>query len=921
MSFKNYTTRMSCFALISAIESDLRAIIYSEVSDLDLEKVLPSDVLTNAKARFRFDQPSSNQEEAGLSDLLEYVDFSDLSKILNKIKSEQHYFEQTQISFVTSQLEFLTAARNRVCHSRPLEIDDFSSLFDFLCELELINQSDKNWKNLKYAKQNLNNPEFVLTNNIPDFWRNEKNNIFQNLPLTEFDDTSFLGRKDDRRKITDLIFSHTRVISIIGEGGIGKTALAQRCLYDVLEVCENQKEGSRTFDMILWVSLKANRLTQAGAISIKDAITNSSDMFKTIHNNFSNNIDFSTDKILQEILEYLENFKILLCIDNLETISSNEVREFLSQIPSQSKVLITTRLGLGEIEYRYKLDKLNDKDSVDLVRAMAKILNLPSLFKKKTDNLTSLSKQLFNNPLLIKWYVLNEASGNNMRDFLNKNSTSFKEALKFCFENLYDRLDEYETNTILTIACLKRPVSNVELKYYLDDLDEFQLQQALNQLFNSSMLVSTAENTSKLYSLTGIAEEYIGLLRPVDKNFYTSIKEKQKKLQQMVEFDSKEKNHYKYDLGVIHSTTKDEAICALYLRKALSAFKGGDSDHAEDLIKIAKSIMAEYSEIYRVNSFILKESNPFLAENELEMGIEINERDPIIRYAYAQFLLDQEDFPKALEQIEAALLLDPNETALISFKAWILTMNGSYPDAIGIYESILSDLSKLSPHKKFRASTFDQAIGCYRRYAERLILDVDFDSVEEQIIKALEVANKAIYSKNIDNGIVKQLFKLTRVIKRVPVQAKQNKLYNEFLSVIESNMVEFNHFTRLWFINNLMDFEEHITLFYFQKLQDILNKNSFVFSSLGQSNEIGFVHKLISNERFPNTVSFGFINAGGANRYFFSRNNLVIKDSLDSYLGMDLQREIFIEVKFQIGVNEKGNFAKDINIINISELD
>lgn len=921
MSFKNYTTRMSCFALISAIESDLRSIIYFEVSDLELEKILPSDVLINAKARFRFDQPSTNQEEAGLSDLLEYVDFSDLSKILNKIKNEQHYFDQSQLSFVTSRLESLTAVRNRVCHSRPLEIDDFSLLFDFLCELELINQNDKNWNNLKYAKQNLNNPEFVLTNNIPDFWRNEKSNIFQNLPLTEFDDTSFLGRKDDRKKITDLIFSNTRVISIIGEGGIGKTALAQRCLYDALEVCENQKEENRTFDMILWVSLKTNRLTQAGAISIKNAITNSSDMFETIHSNFANNIDYSTDQILKEILEYLENFKILLCIDNLETISSNEVREFLSQIPSQSKVLITTRMGLGEIEYRYKLDKLNDRDSVDLVRAMAKILNLPSLFKKKTDALKSLSKQLFNNPLLIKWYVLNEASGNNMRDFLNKNSASFKEALKFCFENLYDRLDEYELKTILTIACLKRPVSNVELKYYLDDLDEIQLQQALNQLFNSSMLVSSAENTSKLYSLTGIAEEYIGLLRPVDKDFYSSIKEKQKKLQQVVEFGSKEKNHYKYDLGVIHSSTKDEAIYALYLKKALSAFKDGNNEYSEELIEKAKSIMAEYSEIYRVNSFILKETNPFLAETELETGIEINERDPIIRYAYAQFLLEQEDFSKALEQIEAALLLDPNETALISFKAWILTMNGSYPDAIVIYESILSDLNNLSPHRKFRASTFDQAIGCYRRYAERLLLDADFDSVETQILKALDVANKAIYSKNIDSGIVKQFFKLTRVINRVSIKSKQNNLYNEFLLVIESNVVDFNHFTRLWFRNNLIDFEEYIASFYFKKLQDILNKNSIILSSLNSSNEVGCIHNLISNERFPNTVSYGFINAGGANRYFFSRSNLVIKDSLDSYLEKNLQSEIFIEVSFQLGVNEKGNFAKDINIINISELD
>lgn len=921
MSFRNYTTRMSCFALTSAIESDLRSIIYFETNGVELEKILPSDVLTNAKVRFKYDQPSSNQEEATLSDLLEYVDFSDLSKILNKIRNQQNFFNQSQLLFVTSTLEKLTAARNRVCHSRPLEIDDFTSLFDFLCELELINQSDKSWINLKYAKQNLNNPEFVLTNNIPDFWKNEKSNILQNLPLAEFDDTSFLGRKDDRKKITDLIFSNTRVISIIGEGGVGKTALAQRCLYDVLEVCENQKEENRTFDMILWVSLKTNRLTQTGAISIRNAITSSSDMFKSIHSNFSNNIEFGTEQILKEILEYLETFKILLCIDNLETISSKEVREFLSQIPSHSKVLITTRMGLGEIEYRYKLDKLNDKDSVDLIRAMAKILNLSSLFKKKSDSLKALSKQLFNNPLLIKWYVLNEASGNNIRDFLNKNSASFKEALKFCFENLYDKLDEYELKTILTIACLKRPVSNVELKYYLDELDEIQLQQALNQLFNSSMLVSSAENTSKLYSLTGIAEEYIGLLRPVDKIFYSSIKEKQKRLQQMVEFESKAKNHYKYDLSVIHSNTKDEAICALHLKQALSAFKEGNNEHAEDLIEKAKSIMADYSEIYRVNSFILKESNPFLAETELEKGIEINEKDPIIRYAYAQFLLEQEDFTKALEQIEAALLLDPNETALISFKAWILTMNGSYPEAINIYEGVLSDLTNLSLHRKFRASTFDQAIGCYRRYAERLVMDADFDCVEEQINKALNVANKAIYSKNIDNGIVKQFFKLTRVINRIPINYKQINLYNEFLLVIESNVVDFNHFTFLWFRNNLIDFEEYIPQISLTKLQDILNPSSNILSKSNDLNEVGVIHKLISNERFPNTVSYGFINTGSTNSYFFSRNNLILKDSLDAYLEKNLQNEIFIEVGFQVGINEKGNFAKDISIMNISELD
>lgn len=382
MSYKNYATRMSCFALISAIESDIRHIIFHEVNENDIQKILPGDVYQNACKRLRMDNNDDSSRNVNqLIDLLEYVDFYDLSKILNNVKSKQVFFSPEQLNYITSSLEKLTPARNRVCHSRPLEVEDFSSLLDFSYELLKI-QKDSTWKNLNYAIKNLDDTNFILTNSIPDFWKKDKEKILQNLPLTEFDDTGFLGRKDDRKKINDLILSNTRVISIIGEGGIGKTALAQRCLYDILDLCESQDEDNRFFDMILWVSLKTNRLTPSGAINIKNAIMNSSDMFKDIHKNLASDFTGSLDGILKEILDYLETFKILLCIDNLETISSGEVRNFLSQIPNNSKVIITTRMGLGEIEYRYKLDKLNDKDSIDLIRQMSKILNINTLMKK-----------------------------------------------------------------------------------------------------------------------------------------------------------------------------------------------------------------------------------------------------------------------------------------------------------------------------------------------------------------------------------------------------------------------------------------------------------------------------------------------------------------------------------------------------------
>ncbi|EPH0242771.1 tetratricopeptide repeat protein, partial [Acinetobacter baumannii] len=66
--------------------------------------------------------------------------------------------------------------------------------------------------------------------------------------------------------------------------------------------------------------------------------------------------------------------------------------------------------------------------------------------------------------------------------------------------------------------------------------------------------------------------------------------------------------------------------------------------------------------------------------------------------------------------------------------------------------------------------------------------------------------------------------------------------------------------------------------------------------------------------------SFGFIDAGGVNRFFFSRNNLRVKDSLDHYIDKNLSEDILIEVSFNIGSNDKGNFAQDIGVVNVTDL-
>ena len=898
MSSRNYATRMSCFSLISSIEVDLRNVIILQISE-DFETLIPMDILTVAKERYFDYKKELFSKESSITELLDFIDFYDLSKILNKMKSKQDIFSTDELKVITLELEKLTKCRNRVCHSRPLEPNDFINLLDFTYELTNIG-NPSNWKNINTAIKNLDNPSFALSLKIPDFWKKNNKEINNNLPLPEFDDTGFMGRDKDRQSISKLLLSNTKVISIVGEGGIGKTALAQRCLYDMLELCESNDSHNSMFDIIVWVSLKTNRLTVNGIDQIKNAINSSSGLFQNISMTLGGNQSSLEDE-LSEISEYMEEFKILLCIDNLETISNREIRDFLANIPNKSKVLITTRVGLGEIEYRYKLDKLDDKPSIDLLRNMSKLLNIDNLVRKKNEALKQLCHRLYNNPLLIKWYVLAVAAGNNSSNILNRDNSSFQDALKFCFENLYDRLGKVEILAISVIACLRKPVSAVELRFFLSGIPEIEIEEALHQLHNSSMLISTDNNDEEgqLYSLTGVAEEYINTIRPVEKEVYTEIKVKRKELQHILEDSNTKKHRYNYDFNAIFWSNRDEKICAIYLKKALTSAKKGETDIATDYITKAKSIMPNFSECYRIHSFVLKDISPYQAESEMENAIDLNPESVITRYAYAQLLIHEEDFDRANEQIDYALKIDNDDIALKTCKAWILTLIGDYDSATELYEELIP--LQCDRHRKFRISTVDQAASCYRRWAEQFLNDNDMSEVKNKISRAISLLENAVNIDDYDHGTIKRLCDLLYISANYNIKANDTSLIESILIIFDQNIVDFTVAAIQSLQTGLNRFEITFPNILPLRVQSIIDKTQPKYSISGNK-ILGTIDKVTRNER---GVNYGFLHGLDNNRYFFHRSELKPNHMLDeSYHNKN--------VSFISSENEKGLCALDI---------
>ena len=217
---------------------------------------------------------------------------------------------------------------------------------------------------------------------------------------------------------------------------------------------------------------------------------------------------------MAEVLGYLKEFKILLILDNLETVLDGRVREFLGKLPAGSKVLITSRIGIGAFEYPVKLLPLSPDEAVQLLRALAKSRGLSDLVKTSNKNLEGYCNRMKNNPGFIKWFVAAVQAGKRPEEVLAKPDMF----LEFCMSNVYSYLTKNSQALLRAMLSLPEKYSQAELAY-LTELDHLDLQRALQQLLSTNMvvMVNVARGSSyeSRYVLGELARAYLKKHHPV----------------------------------------------------------------------------------------------------------------------------------------------------------------------------------------------------------------------------------------------------------------------------------------------------------------------------------------------------------------------------------------------------------------------
>lgn len=688
---------MRMFALIDAFERDLRDLLQRYVlEDLDPIAAL-GDSYERAAARQASDSGAASGSE---HPLIEYLDFKDSYDLLNKHRALLPEMLSRELRDLTPNVDRLVQIRNRVMHGRPLSAGDPDALSSLLTPFVSLQ-----WRNLKSTWSTLQNdplwePGSSVNPNPANYGL-----ALHNLPLPDYDETGLIGREKDVLRLVSMCKKkRENVITITGEGGIGKTALALEVAYRIVD------DVDRPYDAVLWSSLKTERLTAQGVRHMSRAIRTLTGAFE----NIASVIDENPIRSFEDFAEMLEGLKVLIVLDNLETVNSTNFLDLYEMLPETVNFLVTSRVGIGEVERRYPLVPLTEKDSVRLLTDLVNRRNVIALRSISTETRKEVVNRLRRSPLAIRWFVLAVEAGRDPLLLIRNQG----ELLEFCVRSVYSSLESEAKSTLQALHALGRPVTSDELVLLTGDQVD-QISRAIKTLTTGSLVtVNSARDGQGTFTI-GISDSAAQFLQQADltnAEYVDEIVRRDEEFRVDEERRARESLERSLAPVVVRARNQGDVATAQLLRRALLASQAEDYSEASRLIAQARALNAEFWEVDRVEAFICAAQSQYAVATQLYLRAYRNatgeHRAVVAHFLAGHLARNVKDLAAALKYSrEAHETLNTPDTAVAygNYLIW----NGAFKEGIALIEPAIS-----SSTGRLRLIAATSAIEAHRRYAE-----------------------------------------------------------------------------------------------------------------------------------------------------------------------------------------------------------
>ncbi|PWC06570.1 NB-ARC domain-containing protein [Mycetocola zhujimingii] len=646
-------SRARLYVLIDAFEADLRASIERYL----LDHLNNADIYTTAELA----QIEGRREADADNDSNASVHFLDLQTAVDVLARHKDLLPHELMIEFRDNLPLLpriTPIRHRVMHGRPLADTDPTTSVDLLSGLR-----SRHWPNTKSVLKHLeDDPAWE-----PVFEKRSAPNerTLHNLPEVDYDETSFIGRENLRVKLIETLRRRRNpVTTLIGEGGIGKTALALDVAYELLDSDDNPYEA------ILWVSLKTEKLTAYGVEELRGAIRGVESTIREL----GRGLDSDFGGSLRELSDALDGIETLIIIDNLESAHGQEIVQMYDALPESVTYLFTSRWGIGQLERTVPVLPLNEAESELLLRKFASARDQRSLASLSAVAAKNTVKALRYSPLAIRWFVLASEAGRIPLETLRDQSA----LLEFCVKNVVDTLTTDSQAVLDVLRTLDRGISFDEFAV-LTEMSVDALRRATQELTRGSLVLVEADVAGAIagrLALTATARMF--LQKPsINTSFLSMVRKREREYRAALDAGAKSR---RYPQITARDTNDNPAV--FLLQSAENLAKTGNFSKAEVQVKRALSFNPEFPEVYRVWARMLAQQTQYeAAVSQLQSALSYAQDDSFrakAHYEMADVLARNiRDTPGALPHAEEASRLEPcTETRFLHGR--ILYWNGAY---------------------------------------------------------------------------------------------------------------------------------------------------------------------------------------------------------------------------------------------------
>lgn len=686
-------SRSRLYVLVDAFERDIRRIMQRFVlTDLSEQAAL-GDLYNKAAQRQASDSAATDASNAA-----DYLDLMEAYDVLNRHRRLLPEELATEVRQQTANMPRLVDARKRVMHPRPLLSDDPETV-----TLILLQFYSQWWQELHTV--------IALLRDDP-MWepmvdlRADQSLTLHNLPLPDYDETGLLGRDEEVRQISSLLKRRREpVLTITGEGGIGKTALALYVAYSLID------DLTRPFDAILWASMKHEKLTAEGVQEISGAVRDIAGSANELGRAFEATFSGS----LFHLSEALRDIRTLVVLDNLETVSGAEFAIMYESLPDTVTYLVTSRIGIGQFERRFPLSELQDNAALRLLNEHIRYRRVRPLAKISADTRRTIVAKLRHSPLGIIWFVLAVEAGRNPIDLLKTQV----ELLEFCVRSVYEGLSDHARTVLHGLAVVRRPAGPDELVVVTGESIDL-VNAGVQELERGSLVRresgSTGADLRLVITLTETASAFLEGRVAIDPELRRSVASREAEFRKGEERRANEAASRSLAPAVIHARGPQDSAAAHLLRQAYLQAVAGVSERSTALLQEARRLDPDFWEVDRIEAFLKVYAGDYTGATTAYRAALAKAEGAdkgIVAHFYAQHLSKNlRDSAQAAEYATLAHdLIESNETALGLGNIHI--RNQAFEDGLELIKPLLATTTG-----KLRVIAMDSYVNGLRRWAE-----------------------------------------------------------------------------------------------------------------------------------------------------------------------------------------------------------